>query len=49
MSKKTRGLVRFQVYLSKRQLRELRKEADKLGVSSAEVIRRALDRHIEDV
>jgi len=38
---------RTNIYLTERQQKALQKEAQKLGVSVAELIRRILDRHLD--
>jgi hypothetical protein len=38
---------RTNIYLTDRQMTELKKEAKKIGISLAELIRRIFDAHIE--
>jgi len=38
---------RTNIYLTERQQKALQKEAQKLGVSVAELIRRILDKHLD--
>ena len=40
-------MKRTSLFLTERQLQKLTKEAEKLGIAVAELIRRILDEHIE--
>jgi hypothetical protein len=41
-------MIRVQVQLDPRQHRRVKQQARRLGVSVAEVVRRCLDRHLDD-
>lgn len=42
------NLIRTQIYFSEKERTFLKKEADELGISFSEIIRRILDKHIEE-
>jgi len=39
---------RTQIYLTDKEQKNLKKEADEIGISKAELVRRILDKHIEE-
>jgi hypothetical protein len=40
---------RTSIFLTERQLKAFSKEAAKLGIATAELIRRVLDKHLQEV
>jgi hypothetical protein len=42
-------MIRTQIYITEKEQEFLRKEAEEMGISMAEVIRRILDEHIKVV